>query len=416
MNRWLMLGNMAGAGLAVCISVSVGQGQKPFKIISVSDPTITTQTLSVGALKIGVTDNGGGVINSIVLPGVGDIMGHEAKSYGRCGQSSIRSMGHSGVYNPTQAGFNETLGTQGPITVTPNKLTVEPRGVALWRGDGKYDFTAWENVGPDGYPHPNGNTDQDGLDERNLPGKQETEVYSEFDYYGTYENYMGRLGVSTPVMRHYFEYRFIRKPGHALEQFRSGTPVWNPGAAVKNIAVSAPAGIYPGTDKDMNTLNTAWSIRNDLANWSPKFRYVQDLNGKWTVQPRTGAMQGSTSNYSPVFIVAESDDPKKGRALGFYRPNSEINTYSVIGVREPDGAMVYKDDRTKETFFLDTPHRTPKMTWMGFRNIVTGMINRTRLPEGVYETYREEYYLLYGTPAEIMATVQTMEARPNPDK
>lgn len=325
-------------------------------------------------------------------------------------------MGHSGVYNPTQAGFNETLGTAGPVTVTPDKLTVEPRGVALWRGDGKYDFTEWENIGSDGYPNDGGNTDQDGLDERNLPGKQETEVYSEFDYYGTYENYMSTLGVSTPVMRHYFEYRFIRKPGHALEQFRAGTPVWKPEAAVKNIAVSAPAGTFPGTDKDMNTLNAAWSIRNDLALWHPKFRYVQDLQGKWTAQPRSRSLRGKTTEYSPVFIVAESDDPKTGRALGFYRPNSAINTYSVIGVKESDGSVAYKDDRTIETFFLDDPHRTPKMTWMGFRNIIRGMINRTRLPEGMYETYREEYYMIYGTPAAIMATVNLMEAQQKPPK
>jgi len=38
---------------------------KPFKIIAQSDPKITTHEISSGEYIIGVTENGGGVINKV---------------------------------------------------------------------------------------------------------------------------------------------------------------------------------------------------------------------------------------------------------------------------------------------------------------------------------------------------------------
>ena len=189
---------------------------KPFQIIAPSDPRVTTHRLRSGDLVIGLTDNGGGVINEVNIPGLGDIMDKATDMYGRAGQVAIRDDSHGGRYNPTQAGFWETLGTQCQITHTEDKLVVEPRGMALWHGDRKYDFAEWENIGPDPYPEDNGHGDLDGLDERDLPGKQATEVYSEFDYYGIYENVMGQHGITTPAVYHYFEIRFIRPPGPCL--------------------------------------------------------------------------------------------------------------------------------------------------------------------------------------------------------
>jgi len=70
-----------------------------------------------------------------------------------------------------------------------DKLILPARPVALWYGDGKWDFCQWENIGADPYQNDNGFGDVDELDETNLPGKQNTEVKSEFDYYGIYHDY-----------------------------------------------------------------------------------------------------------------------------------------------------------------------------------------------------------------------------------
>lgn len=129
-------------GLALLVSAPNLHG-RPFEIIALSDPTITTHELTSGDFTLGVTDYGGGSINKMVIPGVGDISTREADRYGRMGQMAFRDSLHGGRYNPTQAGFYEYLGTQCEITTNPGKLTLEPRGIALWHGDGQYDFTEW---------------------------------------------------------------------------------------------------------------------------------------------------------------------------------------------------------------------------------------------------------------------------------
>ncbi len=389
----------------------IASGQTTFKIITPSNPRITTHQLNSGKLTIGITENGGGVINQILIPGIGDIMDVQADMYGRSGQSSIRDKAHGGRYNPTQAGFNEQLGTRSVITKTENKLVVEPRGCALWHGDGGYDFTEWENIGPDPYKNDGGNSDVDDLDETNLSGKQETEVFSEFDYYGTYENCLGKFGIKTAAIRHYFEYRFVREPGHCLNQFRNGTPAFVPRNLSEDISVKLPKGTFEGTDKDMNGLIPSWSLRNDLAKWKPKVRFVQTKKGVWETESREAikVFESEKRNLKQVFIVAESEDVNTGNAIGFYRPASEINTFSVIGVNEKDGSIAYQDNRTEKANGLEMMNRTPTMSWMGFRQVIKGLINRTRLPKGVYEAFREEVYFFYGTPKEIMDAMEVLD-------
>ena len=74
-----------------------------FDIISESDPRVTTHHLKSGSsgFQIGITSNGGGVINEVIIPGLGDIMGPASDMYGRAGQVAIRDASHGGRYNPT---------------------------------------------------------------------------------------------------------------------------------------------------------------------------------------------------------------------------------------------------------------------------------------------------------------------------
>jgi hypothetical protein len=400
-------------------------GQLPFRIISENHKgQETTDTIQSGVFTFGINGYGGGSISMVSIPGIGNIMGDRSLSYGRMGQSSIRSKAHGNVYNPTQAGFNEPCGTECSIEKTTGKMVVIPRGCTLWRADNKYDFTRWENVCNDSYDEiykhggAPGASDEDGLHEEDLEvvingityNKQEAELYSEFDYYGTYENYMGKNGIATPAIRHYFEYRFIRSPGHCLNQFRAGTLMWDEDEIIEDISVQYPKGVFRGTDKDMNFLTTSWSIRNDVAIWEPMYRHIQRLNGTWEITSRESILRRNSTQNKQVFIVAESADLNSGRAIGFYQPDTEINRFSVIGVRDSDGSVYYTDNRVTETFWNDQPYRIPTMSWMGFRNYSLGLINRDRLPEGIYEAYRQEFLVFYGTPQQIMDAIDTYDA------
>jgi len=398
-----------------------------FKIIAVSDPTKTTHQLTSGNFTIGLTNVGGGVINQVLIPGIGDIMDVQTKSYGRCGQSAIRDRAHGGKYNPTQAGFNETLGTVCQLIQTPGKLVVQPHGVALWYGDGNYDFTRWENIGADPYNEPTffggalNASDQDGIDEENIAvdvngviyAKQEAEVYSEWDYYSTYEDYLGKNGITTPAIRHYFEYRFDRAPGHCINQFRAGTLLWTPNALRSNLSHVNPAGVFDGTDKDMNNMIVEWSLRHDRSKWKPQYSYFRNNDGSWIVTPADSSAVPPT-NDGLVLIIADSNNPAIGKALGLYRPQTDINQYPVVGVNENTGVIVYKDDRivlSSDSFRIYKDMlRIPTMSKYGFVGNISGMINRSRLATNVYETFRNEYFMFYGTPNQIKAAVAVYEA------
>lgn len=384
---------------------------KPFKIIEKSDPTITTHELSSGEYVLGITENGGGVINKIFIPGLGDIMGKETDKYGRAGQVAIRDASHGGRFNPTQAGFFETLGTQCEIIKTDDKLIVSPRPMALWHGDGEYDFTQWENIGPDPYNNDNGNSDIDGLDESNLVGKQETEVTSEFDYYGVYENVKGKYGITTAAFRHYFEIRLSREPGHAVEQFRPGTKLFNESALRADISVKQPQGKHPAKYYDLSGFTALWSLRHDLALWTHKYVYYRDTNKKWKTSDANIDLGAQTD--STVMILANSNDPTKGIALGLFRPSTDINYNYIIGRNDITNQIVHKDNRYQlpaEGSKINYSYkRAPTMSKYGFSTRGSGIINRIGLPQNVYESYRAEFYILFGTPQEIMEAVKAIE-------
>ena len=396
--------------------------QTEAQVIAPSDPGITTHTLVSGNVTLGISSAGGGYMNMLVLPGKGDIMDAATDLYGRGGQSAMRDGLRSGKYNPTQAGFNETLGTPSLVVVTADSLVINPRMCSLWHGDGKYDFTRWENIGADPYKDDFGNSDTDGIDEEDLVGKQLTEVGSEYDYYGVYENYMGRNGVSIPCFRHYYEYRFIREPGHCLSQFGPGTSVYNSNQLINDISTQYPEGTHQATESDLSNLIKVWSLRNDRSKWDPPFRHMLTAQGEWIVQSRTGDLSqgevhGAGAAYQPLVIISDSQDRDQGTALGLYRPESEINTYVIAGIDEATGAQVYKDERSNSVRILEQPRRTATMSKYGFLLDAKGMLNRQRTGPGIYEMLRSEFYILVGTPNEIFESankIEELKLRPAP--
>ena len=393
-------------------TIQISNAQE-FKIIAHSDNRITTHKLTSGpsGFEIGITANGGGVINYVNFPGIGDIMKLASDRYGRAGQLAFRDTSHGGSYNPTQAGYNEDIGTKCKVIKEGNKLIVPQRGMALWFGDKRNDFTQWENIGSDSYDNDAGNSDTDGLDETNLEGKQETEVFSEFDYYGTYEDVYGQNNIAIAAIRHYFEVSFIREPGHCLNQFRDGTPLFNKNALRNDISKKFPVGKHPGTDKDMNGVTAVWSLRNDVARWNYNHVYFRTTAGQWTIFEADVAVPSESDHQ--IMILAESNNPNTGRAYCLYKPNTEINNFPIIGVNENTGTIAYKDERiilrTEGTKITYDKFRAPAMSKYGFSNRFAGLINRTRLAENIFEAYRGEYYILYGTPQQIINTIDKIE-------
>lgn len=384
-------------------------------VIVDSDPAITTDTITSGDMHIGVTSNGGGVINYLELPGIGNIFGPQSVKYGRSGQSAVRDAMHGGKYNPTQAGFHETLGTPCKIIKGNNKLMLPARPMALWYGDCKWDFTEWENIGPDASCYPDGgNSDVDELDEANLEGRQNTEVKSEFDYFGKYHNYKGKGNIDIPCVRHYIEYRYARNPGHCINQFRPGLDIFKPYNINPDISVYSPDGIHKAEPFDMSNFMFSWHLRNDVVNWDPKYLFLLTKNGTWSIHKRSIFSDETLSNPKNTFerlvIICDSKNPDTNIALGFYMPNSEFNQFETIGVDETNGLIQYKDQRCTSIRLWDQSRRTPTMGVYGFKTQTKGILNRTRLPKNIYEAYRFDMFILMGSPNEIKETVYRIEA------
>lgn len=405
-----------------------------FVVAAENDPSVTTHELSSGGFEIGISSLGGGYINRLALPGIGDTMGPVADRFGRGGQSAIRDYLHGQRYNPTQAGFSDPAGTVCRVleTLDDSALVVAPRPCVLFRGDGQMDFTEWENLVDDGYTESGGSNDWDTIDESLLPGKQATEITSEFDYFCTYEDQTSENGITIPCFRHYYEYRYVRDPGHCILQHNLG-PLFDPVTGeVTDLSVTEPAGIYPATSNDLGILQFSISIRMDRDLWAPLYRGL--VNGS-TIGDLSMQERGSNvavrafhrdaslaertpgfalPNYAqiqvPLLILSESSDIDQGGALGLYFPDSEVNTESVVGVDDDSGTILYRDDRRLHVELRDSPFRIPTMQWDGFRGYLLGMLNPTRTPAGTVEVLRGEFYLLYGSPREIFENSQRIHS------
>ncbi len=437
------------------------------QIVEFSDPhnpNKSTHILEVGNLKLGVSSKAGGAIVGIQIPGpsggVIDIMQNKSETYGRLTQSSIRDKSHNNVYNPTQSGSDEEWGTPCSIVrnTSLNTLDVMPHRLALWYGDGKYDFVQKQDLyAIDYYKRAgiNNGGDADFLTESGLT--QADELASEFTYTGSYEDYRAKLGVDSPVVLHHMEYAFNYNPNNtsALKQFATSTAaqprvvrkdpvtpgqfnVFDPNFIIPDISVAQPSSgvegttIHRGTDKDMNNMIAKWIMRwDETTNFNPKYRYVQTSAGVWNTagQDRwpngfNGTAQGFNYNtsdgYRAALILSDASNKSLGgRSIGLYRPaNSISNSNSVYGRFVSNDGISYRDDRTQSINILDNPDSfNIGMTAAGFTENLRGMLNKTRLvglngntANDRYETYANDYFILYGTVQNIMEAIVQIDA------
>jgi len=374
---------------------------------------VTTHEIRSGNVVLGFSEFGGGYINKLQIPGIGDVIAHEGARFGRGGQVTIRDRLHGGKYNPTQAGFTVSAGTHVTITSNGSEATVERRPVALWHGDGKYDFTEWEDLAPDPYRNDGGNSDEDGLDERNLPGRQATEITSEFDLLVQYSDAMRSHGLAIPAFRFYYEFSYIRPPGHAMQQFRPGTRFYRPDAASAKIANRSPAGSSASTPTSLAGIILSAVVRGDTAVFDPRAVFVPDGAGRLVpVRPPTGPARNQARDdndddadlldAASVVIFASSSNPAEGLAIGFVQPESAVNREAIVGRNVNNHSVVYTDSRTTRSYMLGNPRRTGKLWQLGARVELSGLLSRNETPAGVYETLRGESFILVGTPAQIL--------------
>ena len=369
---------------------------------------ITTHEIYSGNVVLGVSEYGGGYINKLYIPGVGDVIGRDAARYGRGGQASIRDRLHRGRYNPTQAGFSDRAGTYCLVLKKSSELLlVPPRPCALWHGDRKYDFIEWENVAADPYMHDKGFSDSDRIDDKNLLGQQETEITSEFDFTASYENAKDNVKVKIPAFRFYYEFRFIRKPGHSIRQFSSQTANYDHSVKLTDISNKKPEGIHPSTESSLTGVILSSTLRGDKSIWDPSIIYSLDRTGKLVVRAekkefRNVCYENRQMFNEPLVIYSRSKDKNEGPAIGFFQPRSHINVYSITGRSLKHDYTIYEDDRIRKSFMLGNTARTRGMWLFGARTELRGLLDTTMTPEGVYETVRGESYILIGTPNEIV--------------
>jgi len=386
-------------------------------IVKISDPSYVSHKLKLANVTIGINNGGGGYLNFCSIDSGANIV---STGYGRGWQGSLRDRLHHGRYNPTQAGFRDSAGTPVKILKKGDRLIIKRFNMPLF-SDPVFDFTEHEDLAPDAPRfHDMGITDSDGLDEK---GKsQDDEVRSEFDFYGYYENFNKKFRSVIPILHFYQEYIYSRLP-KAIKQFGAharmlnGKKVLNPCFRVTDISTTIPGRQRP-RDTDLSTvIFTAYGIRVTKSSGYTYMMYRQ--GGKWkTIHIKLREHVNLDVNFnnvsgdidSPFCILANGPNPFRSKAIALYVPESIVNKYQLIGKGRKYGKVYYKEDRRLREYFI-LMHRAPNQYSIRIRYILRGMLAPDHTLKGVNEVLRNEVYILFGTPNEIMNTIKNFKHR-----
>ena len=416
-------------------------------IVTSSNPTEVTHTITSRGVTLGFSDLGGGYVN-FFDQGRGN---EAAAGYGRGWQMSIRDQLHSGRYNPTQAGFLDHYGAPVNIEVvdSPNgaggRLVIPSFQMPLY-GDGVNDFLENEDMVQDQYKDDNQNSDDDGLDESGLTS--DDELRSEFDFEGLWEDYSGRLSDPIPVFRFAHVATYKREPSvSGMLQFgkdarlRNGKPVLSSGPR-PDIAPDRP-GRQVASDVDLQRIiYSATNIRFDKAMGYKRLFWVGP-DGQWASreivpgQTELDLKRMSTSKDAPAgavnepkmakgdfAVIADGPDPDKAVAVGIYVPQrSDANRRPVLGLRADGSGASYASDRRLRSWLYVAPRGTRDpgvrtlengyeipsgLVHFGYRTLLTGMTSPANSPDGHVEALRVESFVLAGAPNEIRAAVEEL--------
>jgi hypothetical protein len=427
------------------------------------DPTHVTHKLDVGGgVQFGFSQYSGGYGNGFWAWGSGNIA---APPNGRGWQSSLRDSLHSGRHNPTQAGFAKgggaptTMGTEASSFGTGKRLTVRKFPVLLWNQE-SIDFTERENLYPDIFSGDGRNSDADALANEQ---SQAAEITSEFDFRGWYENATPLAGGNVKATRHVFFYSMERKPA-SIRQFAN---LIEESCRVRDAHETLPGNQVPRND-DYSVLDQAWGIRvitrgsglkhmmwydskagqfrvHDITNVSiddhtePHVRLFEDaeriaasevpescIGGKFDRETYSGRDTDRS-----MLLLSRGTNPQTAQAVAlFYPRNSRINQKSVVG-RTAEGEIVYREDRRMRMKGIagrrgiaDWATSEGGRYWddefhVRYHLYNTGMLSPSNPQLGQpingkvakYEEIGMELFVLVGTPNQILAAADRIEAK-----
>jgi len=455
-------------------------------VIEVANPTAVSHWLSSGDMNFGFSELGGGYL-ACMLPGADAELTTQCPSdlgdenlvspgFGRGWQMATRDNQHRGRHNPTQAGFNDDYGA--PASLANGVSCHGPGGRVHFApfplpifGNKLFDWVENEDIIHDGYSDDGGGADNDGIDESGVD--QDTEVRSEWDYTGFYEDASDLVDAEIGIVRHIFRLTYARPPD-AINQFGanavmdSGVAVYNPNAAWLDMAPDAfPPSAFSGPQlaapEDYASGIVAYSAR---VRYSHNYRHMLWVgnDGAWheeslTVCNAKKTVQVGSDQYDelydgnpdqfkggnpntfagatdfPLVILSTSgvDGVDTAHAVGAYLPaSSPCNELQVVGVDSATDQVVYAQDRRTRWTMVGNRQAcgadpgvaaTKNMGVPGEKVIVEndhtsfavrlytlGQMAPGNGLDGVHEGVRMELYLLTGTPSEIRDAVVELEA------
>jgi predicted small lipoprotein YifL len=353
-------------------------------------------------------------------------------------------------------------GPGGRVYIAPYRLPIYMNHL--------FDWVEHEDIESDGYSDDNGNSDNDAVVESGI--SQLDEVRSEWRYTAYYEDQSNQVTADVAIIRHVFQTDY-RHPPDAIHQFSgaglldNGNPVldldgiWldlapdeGAPASLQGPQVATPLDLASGIFAYSGRVR--WSFGYDHALWIDNSgRWQEDevivCNEKTLVQigedqftdlydgNPDGRLGGNPANFNgqsnlPLLVVSTGgkSEVETANAVGLYLPENECNIQQTVGWNVTTGEEVYSQDRrgrvmvyAKHSACTDPP---TKLMWsdpdgvlpdvyseddhtnLAFRVFTLGLLNPDTAPEGVIERFRMDLRILFGTPSEILAAVQELEA------
>lgn len=398
-----------------------------------------------GDLRVGMSDMAGACFNEAYWGGNDNIIG---SLNGRQCQYAFRSQYHSGIWNPTQAGYAEYYGTPIPIrtatssTGTGVRYEYGPWPISNWQGDGKMDACENEEltlglpyadcVGWKNHPF----ADVDNFDDSQVT--QAEEATSDFMQGGFVEDVSSVTEQEVLALRLNLYQDFVRI-GHNTLQFntnalhydRERTATSEESIIREELFNADISPLLPGQQSsspvDMTTIPYRWAARIDVNKANFRYMWVPDPDtGAWTVHdllPTTDVF--SAAQGQSFSILANSADTNLAgscKAVMVYYPEwSDVNRFSIQGIRSETGEAVYQEDRrtlvthsiyqtTSGGWTSDSPPISLKFSKQQLGISISGMLSTNATPEGIHERFRQEFFWVFGTPEETLDAVADLDA------
>jgi hypothetical protein len=167
-------------------------------------------------------------------------------------------------------------------------------------------------------------------------------------------------------------------------------------------------------------MQAAFTLRFDNSLWDAGYRFMWDKSlDKWdasdSVFLRDSAIRTlNGSKYAPLIIVSDNRDPRYGTAVGLYRPEVPVNLQPNFVRTNSDEGIGF--NRDYDLLITDNSARIKNIapdenvSLFGFKAYNRGILNPNRLAQGTREGYRNVYYILIGTPNQILENAKRIKA------